>query len=59
VTGTGDALVANAWSEDGTLMAMRHRDAPAHGLQFHPESIATPDGISLVRAFVGQRREKA
>jgi len=48
-----DALIANAWSEDQTVMAMRHRDAPAHGLQFHPESIATAHGVALLAAFVG------
>jgi len=47
-----DALIANAWSEDQTVMAMRHRDAPAHGLQFHPESIATTHGAALIAAFV-------
>ena len=52
VTRTGDALRANAWSEDGTVMAMHHCDAPAHGLQFHPESIATPVGRTLLGAFV-------
>ena len=52
VVGVPDALVANAWSEDGTVMAMRHRDAPAHGIQFHPESIATAHGAALIAAFV-------
>ena len=46
------ALIANAWSADGTVMAMRHRDAPAHGLQFHPESVATAQGAALIAAFV-------
>lgn len=46
------ALVANAWSADGTVMAIRHRDAPAHGIQFHPESVATAHGAALIRAFV-------
>ena len=59
VTRTGDALLANAWSEDGTIMALRHRDAPAHGLQFHPESIATPLGNALLGAFVSLCAENA
>ncbi len=46
------ALIANAWSEDDVVMAMRHVDAPAYGIQFHPESIATPHGPALVAAFV-------
>jgi anthranilate synthase component 2 len=45
-------LIANAWSEDGTVMAMRHADAPAHGVQFHPESIASDHGREIVAAFV-------
>ena len=45
-------LVANAWSEDGTVMAMRHADAPVHGVQFHPESIASEQGKPLLAAFL-------
>jgi anthranilate synthase component 2 len=52
VTDLPRALVANAWSDDGTVMAMRHADAPAHGIQFHPESIATVHGTALLAAFV-------
>ena len=59
VTGLSEALVANAWSEDGTVMAMRHRDAPAHGIQFHPESVATAHGAALVAGFVALASEGA
>ena len=45
-------LVANAWSAEGTVMAMRHSTAPAHGVQFHPESVASEQGGALVGAFV-------
>jgi len=45
-------LVANAWSGDGTVMAMRHVDAPAHGIQFHPESVASEHGKALLAAFL-------
>lgn len=45
-------LIANAWSEDGLVMAMRHQDAPAHGIQFHPESIASEHGHALLGAFL-------
>ena len=36
----------------GVLMAMRHRHLPAHGVQFHPESVLTPDGRRILRSFV-------
>jgi anthranilate synthase component 2 len=52
VTELAGPLLANAWSEDGTVMAMRHVQAPAHGIQFHPESIATAHGDALLAAFV-------
>jgi anthranilate synthase component 2 len=52
-------LVPNAWSEDGIVMAMRHATAPAHGIQFHPESIATSHGTALIAAFVDLARECA
>jgi anthranilate synthase component II len=45
-------LVANAWSEDGTVMAMRHESAPVHGVQFHPESIASEQGKAILAAFL-------
>ena len=45
-------LIANAWSEDGVAMGVRHAHAPAHGVQFHPESVASEHGRALVAAFV-------
>jgi anthranilate synthase component 2 len=45
-------LIANAWSEDGTVMAMRHETVPVHGVQFHPESIASEQGRALLSAFL-------
>ena len=45
-------LIANAWSEDGTVMAVRHTDAPLHGIQFHPESVASEQGRPLLSAFL-------
>jgi anthranilate synthase component 2 len=45
-------LIANAWSEDGTVMAMRHASAPVHGVQFHPESVASEQGKPLLKAFL-------
>ena len=45
-------LIANAWSDDGTVMALRHVDAPVHGIQFHPESVASEQGRELLAAFL-------
>ncbi|HEX5758034.1 MAG TPA: aminodeoxychorismate/anthranilate synthase component II [Thermoanaerobaculia bacterium] len=41
-----------AWSDDRTLMAMRHRELPWWGVQFHPESVLTPAGPLLLRNFL-------
>ena len=46
-----DELEQTAWG-GGVLMAMRHRELPAHGVQFHPESVLTPDGKDLLRNFL-------
>jgi anthranilate synthase component 2 len=56
VTGPRPPLIANAWSDDGTVMAMRHADAPVHGIQFHPESIASEQGRPLLAAFLAECR---
>ena len=45
-------LEAIAWADDGTLMALRARDHPAWGVQFHPESIGTEHGEQLVANFL-------
>jgi anthranilate synthase component II len=45
-------LIANAWSDDGTVMAMRHQSAPVHGVQFHPESVASEEGRTLLASFL-------
>jgi anthranilate synthase/aminodeoxychorismate synthase-like glutamine amidotransferase len=44
-------LAPTAWG-GGVLMAMRHRELPAYGVQFHPESVLTPDGKRLLEAFL-------
>jgi anthranilate synthase/aminodeoxychorismate synthase-like glutamine amidotransferase len=46
-----DELVQTARG-GGVLMAMRHRELPAYGVQFHPESVLTPDGKALLRNFL-------
>jgi anthranilate synthase component II len=47
-----DTLVANAHTADGVVMGFRHRDLPIHGVQFHPESIATEHGHDLLANFM-------
>ena len=51
-----DVLVPTAWTEDGLLMAMRHRSLPIFGVQFHPESIASQHGHELLANFLAIAR---
>jgi anthranilate synthase component 2 len=45
-------LDLTAWSDDGLVMAAQHRTLPRFGVQFHPESILTPDGPTIIRNFL-------
>lgn len=47
-----DCFELTAWTDDGLVMAVQHRQWPIVGLQFHPESIGTPHGKELVAAFL-------
>ena len=51
-----EELEVTARSEDGEIMAMRHRQYPIYGLQFHPESVMTPDGPVMIRNFLAAVR---
>lgn len=47
-------LVITAATEDGEIMAVRHIDFPIYGLQFHPESVLTPNGKEMIENFLRQ-----
>ena len=47
-----DCLRVTAKTDDGEIMAVQHAEYPVYGLQFHPESILTPDGIRMLRNFL-------
>ena len=51
-----DTLVPTAWTADGLVMAMHHRTLPIHGVQFHPESIASEHGHTILRNFLDLAR---
>ena len=46
------ALKVTAVTDDGEIMAVQHRDNPVYGVQFHPESIMTPFGKTMLRNFI-------
>ncbi len=47
-----EELMVTAVTADGEIMAVQHRSKPVYGLQFHPESILTPDGKTMLQSFI-------
>jgi len=47
-----DCLMVSAWTEEGEIMGLRHRELLVEGVQFHPESILTEYGLDLLRNFL-------
>jgi anthranilate synthase/aminodeoxychorismate synthase-like glutamine amidotransferase len=50
------AVEVTAWTADGLVMGIRHRELPRFGVQFHPESILTPEGPTIVENFLALAR---
>ena len=51
-----EELIITAEAEDGEIMAVQHRKYPIYGLQFHPESILTPDGEKIIYNFLQEEQ---
>ena len=52
-----EELKVTAATDDGEIMAVEHRDYPVYGLQFHPESVLTPKGMTLIENFLNISKE--
>ena len=50
--GLPDCLEVTAESDEGQIMALRHKDLNIHGIQFHPESVLTPDGKKMLQNWL-------
>ncbi|WP_141434201.1 aminodeoxychorismate/anthranilate synthase component II [Bacillus sp. 03113] len=53
-----DCLEVSAWTEEGEIMAIRHKELPIEGVQFHPESIMTTVGKDLLKNFLTYYHDK-
>ena len=47
-----EELIVSAWTDDNVIMGIRHKSLPIFGVQFHPESIMTPDGKTILKNFL-------
>ena len=52
-------LIVTAWTDDDEIMGVRHRELCVEGVQFHPESVLTPDGQSILDNFLQMRCQAA
>lgn len=52
-----EELKVTAESEDGEVMAVQHKEYPIYGVQFHPESVMTPDGRTMIENFFNEIRK--
>lgn len=57
-TGLPECLEITAKSKEGYIMALRHRTLDVHGIQFHPESVLTPDGVRIISNFINHKQDK-
>lgn len=51
-----EELKITAVTEDGEVMAVEHKEYPVYGVQFHPESVLTPDGIKIIKNLITSSR---
>lgn len=51
-------LKVTAVTEDGEIMAVEHKEYPVYGVQFHPESILTPNGYDIIKNFLDMRERR-
>ncbi len=50
-----EVLEVTAWTDDGEIMGVRHKELPIEGVQFHPESILTEHGHAMLKNFLGAK----
>ena len=53
-----ECLEITAMSDDGNIMALRHKEYDVRGVQFHPESILTPDGMTIISNWINTTSSK-